>query len=71
MRLFGRWRGKCWPAGAAWGRECRRRSRVLPLNISDTAAASQDGSSVELRVAIAGRQCYIPEPIDRAVARHV
>ena len=37
VRLFGRWRGRCWPGGAAWSRECRRRSIVLPLNLSDTA----------------------------------
>ena len=45
--------------GAAWGRECRRRSSVLPLNLSDTAATSQDGSSLEFIAPIAGRQCYI------------
>ena len=54
VRLFGRWRGRCWPGGAAWGRECRRRSSVLPLNLSDTAATSQDGSSLEFIAAIAG-----------------
>ena len=59
VRLFGRWRGRCWPGGAAWGRECRRRSSVLPLNLSDTAATSQDGSSLEFIAPIAGRQCYI------------
>ena len=41
------------------GRECRRRSSVLPLNLSDTAATSQDGSSLEFIAPIAGRQCYI------------
>ena len=59
VRLFWRWRGRCWPAGAAWGRECRRRSSVLPVNLSDTAATSQDGSSLEFITVIAGRQCYI------------
>jgi len=59
VRLFGRWRGRCWPGGAAWGRECRRRSSVLPLNLSDTAATSQDGSSLEFITPIVGRQCYI------------
>ena len=29
VRLFGRWRGRCCPGGAACGRECRRRSSVL------------------------------------------
>ena len=38
-------------------RECRRRSSVMPLNLSDTAASSQDGSSLEFIAAIAGRQC--------------
>ena len=47
VRLFGTWRGRCWPGGAVWGRECRRKSSVLPLNLSDTAATSQDGSSLE------------------------
>ena len=65
VRLFGRWRGRCWPAGAAWGRECRRRSSVLPLNLSDTAATSQDGSSLEFIAAIAGRQCYIQDASGR------
>ena len=51
--------GRCWPGGAAWGRECRRRSRVLPLNLSDTAATIQDGSSLKYIAAIEGRQCYI------------
>ena len=41
VRLFGRLRGRCWPGGADWGRECRRRSSVLPLKLSDTAATSQ------------------------------
>ena len=59
VRLFGRWRGRCWPGGAAWGRECRKRSSVLPLNLSDTAVSSQDGSSLEFIAPIAGRQCYI------------
>ena len=57
MRLFGRWRDRCWPGGAAWGRECRRRRSVLPPNLSDTAASSQDGSSLEFIAPIAGRQC--------------
>ena len=52
---------RCWPAGAAWGRECSRMSSVLPLNLSDTAATSQDGSSLEIIAAIAGRQCHIQD----------
>ena len=67
VRLFGRWRGKCWPGGAAWGRECRRRSSVLPLNLSDTAATSQDGSSLEFIAPIAGRQCYILDASGRGL----
>ena len=61
MRLFGRWRGRFWPAGAAWDRECRGRSIVLLPNLSDTAATIQDGSSLEFIAAIAGRQCYIQD----------
>ena len=67
MRLFGRLRGRCWPGGAAWGRECRRRSSVLLLNLSDTAATSQDGSSLEFVTAIAGRQCFIQNASGRGL----
>ena len=49
VRLFGRWRVRCLPAGAAYGRECRRRRSVLLLNLSDTAATSQDGLSLVLQ----------------------
>ena len=34
---------------------------MLPLNLSDTAATGQDGSSLEFIAAIAGRQCYIQD----------
>ena len=37
----------------------QEKSSVLPLNLSDTALTSQDGSSLELIALIAGRQCYI------------
>ena len=67
VRLFRRWRGRCWPAGAAWGRECRRRSCVLPFNLSDTAATSQDGSSLEFIAAIPGRQFYIQDASGRGL----
>jgi hypothetical protein len=67
VRLFGRWRGKCWPGGAAWGREYRRRSSVMQLNFSDTAATSQNGSSIEFIAPIAGRQCYIQDAIGRGL----
>ena len=67
VRLFWRWRGRCWPGGAARGKECRRRSSVLPLNLSDTAATSQDGSSLEFIAAIAGRQCYIQDTSGRGL----
>ena len=61
VRLFWRWRGRCLSRGAVWGRECRKRSSVLPLNLSDTVATSQDGSSLEFIAAIAGRHCYIQD----------
>ena len=32
---------------------------MLPLNLSDTAATSQDGSSLDFIAAIADRHCYI------------
>ena len=37
------------------GREYRRRSSERPLNLSDTAATSQNGSSLEFIAAIVGR----------------
>ena len=39
---------------------------LLP-KISDTAATSQDGSSLEFIAAIAGRQCYIQDASDRGL----
>ena len=64
-------KGRCWSAGAAWGREFRKRSSVLPLNLSDTAATSQDGSYLDLIAAIAGRQCYIHNASGRGLCRLV
>ena len=44
----------------AWrSRECKRRSSVLQLNLSDTDSTSQDGSSLELIAAILGRQIFV------------
>ena len=40
---------------------------MLILNLSDTAATSQDGSSLELIAAIAGRQCYIQDASGRGL----
>ena len=37
---------------------------MLPLNLSDTAATSQDGLSLEFIAAIAGRKCYIQDASD-------
>ena len=59
--------GRCWPAGVACGRECMRRSSVLLLNLSGTAATSQDGSSLEFIAAIAGRQCFIQDASGRGM----
>ena len=39
----------------------RRRSIVLPLNLSDTASTSQDVSSLKFMATIAGSQCYIQD----------
>ena len=58
---------RCWPAEAPWGRECRMRSILLPLTLSDTAATSQDGSSLEFIAAIAARQCYIQDASGRGL----
>ena len=40
---------------------------MLPLNLSDTAATSQDGSSLEFIAAIVGRQCYIQDASGRGL----
>ena len=40
---------------------------MLPLKLSDTAATSQDGSSLELIAAIAGMQCYIQDASGRGL----
>ena len=40
---------------------------MLPLNLSDTAATSQDGSSLEFIAVIAGRQCYIQDASGRGL----
>ena len=36
---------------------------MLPLNLSDTASTSEDGSSLEFIAAIAGRHCYIQDAV--------
>ena len=55
VRLFGRWRGRCWPGGAAWGRECRRRSNltfqtllqpVRMAHLSNLSHPSRVGSAI-------------------------
>ena len=40
---------------------------MLPLNLSDTAATSQDGSSLEFIAPIAGRQYYIQDASGRGL----
>ena len=40
---------------------------MLPLNLSDTAETSQDGSLLEFIVAIIGKQCYIQDAIGRGL----
>ena len=40
---------------------------MLPLNLSDTAATSQDGSSLESIAPIAGRQCYMQDASGRGL----
>ena len=39
----------------------------MPLNLSDTASTSQDGSSPEFVAAIAVRQCYIQDVSGRGL----
>ena len=41
------------------GQRMQEEVQCVPLNLSDTAATSQDGSSLEFIATIAGRQCYI------------
>ena len=36
VRLFGRWRGRCWPGGAARGRDCRGRSSGIGFTICNS-----------------------------------
>ena len=40
---------------------------MLPLNLSDTAATSQDGSALEFIAAIVGRQSYIQDASGRGL----
>ena len=40
---------------------------MLILNLSDTAATSQDGLSLEFIAAIAGRQCYFQDASGRGL----
>ena len=40
---------------------------MLPLNLSDTAATHQDGSSLEIIVTIEGRQRYIQDASGRGL----
>ena len=49
------------------GQKMQEEDSVLPLHHSDTAATSQDGSSLELIAAIAGRQCYIQDASGRGL----
>ena len=50
-------------------RECRRRSSVLLLNLSNTAATSQDCLSLEFIAAIVGRQCCIQDASGRGLCK--
>ena len=40
---------------------------MLPINVSDNAATSQDDSSLEFVPAIPGRQCYIQNASGRGL----
>ena len=59
--------GQMLASRSSWGRECRRRSSVLPLNLSDTASTSQDGSSLKFIPAIVGRQSFIQDASGRGL----
>ena len=48
-------------------RECRSRSSKLPIHISETAIASQDGSTLEFVAATAGRECNIQDARGRGL----
>ena len=41
------------------GHRMQEEEQSVPLTLSDTAATSQDDSSIEFIAPIAGRQCYI------------
>jgi hypothetical protein len=45
----------------------QRMQEVLPLNLSDTAATSQNVSFLEFIAAIVGRQCYIQDASGRGL----
>ena len=42
---------------------------MLSLNLSDAAATSQDGSSLEFIAAIVGRQCNIQDASGRGLCK--
>ena len=51
------------------GQRMQEEDSGLPLNLSDTAATSQDGPSLEFIAAIAGRQCYIQDASGRGLCQ--
>ena len=42
-------------------RECRSRSSILPIHVSDTAVTNQDGSYLEFVAVTVGRECNIQD----------
>jgi hypothetical protein len=63
--LCERWRGRSWATWAYWGRGTDpgsvTQSLRLPIHVSDTAANSQDGSSLEFVAAATARECNIQD----------
>ena len=49
------------------GKRMQEEEQCAATNLSDTAATSQDGSSLEFVAAITGRQCYIQDASGRGL----
>ena len=49
------------------GQRMQEEEQCDTLNLSDTAATSQDGSSLEFIAPITGRQCYIQDASGRGL----
>ena len=55
------------PPSLFFYRECRSKSSTLPIQVSETALNSEDGSSLEFVAATAGRECNIQDARGRGL----